>query len=61
MKAGLLLSVADLADRFFQRDVRVGVDGLLEADVAVGDLDKGEAAFVGFGAYQSAGTAARRR
>ncbi len=45
-EGGLLRHRLDLADRLFQRRARVGVGGLGEADVAVGDLHEGEAALL---------------
>ena len=35
----------DLVDRCIERDARIGIGGLGEADVAVGDLNEGKAAF----------------
>ena len=45
MNAGLSGIADDLVDRRVERRARVRIGGLGEADVAVGDLDEGKAAF----------------
>ena len=42
-EGGLVRQSADLADGLGQSGVRIGIGRLVEADVAVGNLDKGEA------------------
>ena len=42
MNAGFGGSAFDLADRLPQRAERVGIGGLVEADMAVADLEEGE-------------------
>ena len=40
---------ADLGDRLLEGLARIGVGGLVEADMAVGNLGEGEAGLLGFG------------
>jgi hypothetical protein len=48
-EGGLCLHSLDFVDRLFESRPRVGIGGLGESDVAVGNLDKGKAALLGLG------------
>ena len=60
-EGGLARQRGDLVDRLLQGRARVGVGGLVEADMAVGNLDEGKAGLLRLGLADQPRGRARRR